>query len=88
MNSFELIQILCKGFLNNEQCGTFSIATNNLHILTEQFGSGITWDGLFVMGDYFYYWQPSEEAPEIEDYTMKGIYDDPDKGVWYLYRLL
>ena len=88
MNSLELIQILCKGFLNNEQCGTFSIDSNNLHVLTEQFGYGIAWEGQFVIGDYFYYWQPSEEAPELECYTMKGIYDDPDKGVWYLYRLL
>lgn len=88
MNSFELIQILCKGFLNNEQCGTFSIDSNNLHVLTEQFGHGIAWEGQFVIGNYFYYWQPRGEVPELVDYTMKGICDDPDNGVWYLYRLL
>lgn len=87
MSSFELIQILCKGVINTEQCGTFSIKSNDLHVLTEQFGYGIAWEGQFVISNYFYYWQPIEEDPEIEEYNMKGVYEDPDKGVWYLYRL-
>lgn len=87
MNSFELIQILCKGFINIEQCGTFTADSRNLIVLFEQFGFGITWDGLFSPGNYFYQWQPSSEAPDIEEYSLKGYYEDPDKGVWYLYKI-
>lgn len=87
MKAIELIQILAKGFIPIEQCGTFTANDNDLSRLVDQFGRGVNWYGRFSAGEYFYVWQPSEDDPILEDADLRGYYSDEDKGVWYVYKV-
>lgn len=85
MKAFELIQILCRGFVDIEQCGTCEFNSNNLSELVHQFGHGIDWQGHFKKGKYFYYWQPSDEDPAFDDWTLKGDFVTASEGYYCLY---
>ena len=87
MKSFELIQILCRGFINIEHCGTVEFQSSDLLDLVQHFGHGIDWRGHFKRGKYFYLWQPSDEDPMIDDWDIKGDFITASEGCFYLYFL-
>lgn len=85
MKAFELIQILCRGFVEIEHCGTCEFGSSDLSELVCHFGHGIDWQGHFKKGKYFYCWQPSDEDPAFDDWTLKGDFIVASEGYYCLY---
>lgn len=74
MKSFEIIQILTKGLVPVENCGTAVFETSNLSELTRLFGPRHSWSGHMFSGDVFYVYNRLTDDWFMEDADLIGTY--------------
>lgn len=73
MNAFEIIQVLTKGFVPVERCGTAKFETSDLSELSQLFGTHYSWSGLMFKGNVFYVYTEIDDDWSIEDANLVGV---------------
>lgn len=79
MNAFEIIQILSKGFVPVENCGTSVFQTSDLSELSSLFGKKYSWIGHMFQGNVFYVYNHKTDDWTLDDADLIGQsleYDD------------
>lgn len=87
MKSFELIQILTKGFVPVENCGTAVFETSDLSELTRLFGKNYSWAGQMFSGDVFYVYNYSSDDWLIDDVDLIGHNLQDENEVIYVIKV-
>lgn len=72
MNAFEIIQVLTKGFVPVERCGTAKFETSDLSELSQLFGTHYSWSGHMFKGNVFYVYTEIDDDWTIEDANLVG----------------
>lgn len=72
MKSFEIIQILTKGLVPVENCGSAVFETSDLSELYMLFGKHYSWAGHMFSGDVFYVYHYATNDWTIEDADLIG----------------
>lgn len=87
MKSFEIIQILTKGLVPVENCGTALFETSDLSEFTRLFGKNYSWSGHMFSGDVFYVYCYSTDDWTIEDADLIGFNLRDEKEVIYVFKV-
>lgn len=83
MKAFELIQILTKGFVPIDRCGTAKFDTSNLSELSQLFGNYYSWSGHMFKGNVFYVYNEINDDWSIDDADIVGTaFDDAHCNVY------
>lgn len=83
MNAFEIIQVLTKGFVPVDSCGTSKFETSDLSELSKLFGNHYSWSGHMFKGNVFYVFNTFNDDWSIEDADIVGIaIDDEHENVF------
>lgn len=72
MTAFEIIQVLTKGIVPVDRCGTSKFETSDLSELSLLFGSHYSWVGHMFKGSVFYVYHYSNDDWTIEDADLIG----------------
>ena len=72
MNAFEIIQVLTKGFVPVDRCGTCKFGTSDLSELSQMFGTHYAWSGHMFKGNVFYVYHEINDDWTIEDADLIG----------------
>jgi hypothetical protein len=73
MNAFEIIQVLTKGIVPVDRCGTSKFETSDLSELSKLFGNHYSWSGHMFKGNVFYVFNTFNDDWSIEDADIVGI---------------
>lgn len=87
MKSFELIQILTKGLVPVERCGTAVFETSDLSELSMLFGRNYYWAGHMFSGDVFYVYHYATDDWTIEDADLVGFNLENEKEVISVFKV-
>lgn len=83
MNAFEIIQVLTKGIVPVDRCGTSKFETSDLSELSNLFGTHYSWSGHMFKGNVFYVYNTFNDDWTIEDADLIGTaFDDEDANVY------
>ncbi len=72
MKSFEIIQLLTKGLVPVEKCGTSNFASSDLAELSRLFGKNYSWIGHMFKGDVFYVYNQKTDDWILDDADLIG----------------
>lgn len=72
MTAFEIIQVLTKGIVPVDRCGTSKFETSDLSELSQLFGIGYSWSGHMFKGSVFYVFNSFNDDWTIEDADLIG----------------
>lgn len=87
MKSFELIQILTKGLVPVERCGTAVFKTSDLSELSMLFGRNYSWAGHMFSGDVLYVYHYANDDWTIEDADLVGFNLEDEKEVISVFKV-
>ena len=73
MTAFEIIQVLTKGLVPVDRCGTSKFETSDLSELSRLFGTHYSWTGQMFKGNVFYVYNEIEDDWTIEDADLVGV---------------
>lgn len=83
MNAFEIIQVLTKGIVPVDRCGTSKFETSDLSELSRLFGNHYSWSGHMFKGNVFYVFNTFNDDLSIEDADLIGLsFDDEHANVF------
>ena len=74
MKSFEIIQLLTKGLVPVENCGTAVFETSDLSELSSLFGKNHSWIGHMFKGNVFYVYNRKSDDWTLDDADLIGTY--------------
>ena len=72
MTAFEIIQVLTKGIVPVDRCGTAKFETSDLSELSQLFGTHFSWSGRMFKGSVFYVYSECTDDWTIEDADLIG----------------
>jgi hypothetical protein len=72
MKAFEIIQLLSKGFVPVENCGTSVFHTSDLSELSCLFGKNYSWIGHMFQGNVFYAYNRKTDDWTMDDADLIG----------------
>ena len=72
MTAFEIIQVLTKGIVPVDRCGTSKFETSDLSELSNLFGTHYSWTGHMFKGNVFYVYNTFNDNWTIEDADLIG----------------
>lgn len=72
MTAFEIIQVLTKGIVPVDRCGTSKFETSDLSELSKLFGTHYSWFGHMFKGNVFYVYSKCTDDWTIEDADLIG----------------
>lgn len=82
MKAFEIIQVLTKGFVPIENCGTSKFDSSDLSELSSLFGKNYSWIGHMFTGNVFYVYNRITDDWTLEDADLIGnSLDDSDEQI-------
>lgn len=87
MNAFEIIQVLTKGFVPVERCGTTEFETSDMSELSRIFGRHYAWSGHMFKGKLFYCYCSSDDDWSIDDADIIGFPTNDDKCVIHIFKI-
>lgn len=83
MKAFEIIQLLSKGFVPVEKCGTSVFRTSDLSELSSLFGKHYSWIGHMFKGDVFYAYNCKTDDWTLDDADLIGqSLEDENKQIF------
>lgn len=83
MTTFEIIQVLTKGFIPVENCSTSAFATSDLSELSSLFGKHYSWIGHMFSGNVFYAYNRKTDDWTLEDADLIGYsLEDADERIF------
>lgn len=87
MNAFEIIQVLTRGFVPIDRCGTGKFETSDLSELTRLFGTNYSWSGHMFSGNVFYVYNEFNDDWTMEDADLIGTALDDDHCNVYVFHV-
>lgn len=87
MTAFEIIQVLTKGIVPVDRCGTSKFVTSDLSELSRLFGDFYSWSGHMFKGNVFYCYNEPADDWRIEDADIIGLSLDDNHGDVYLFQV-
>lgn len=72
MIAFEIIQVLTKGIVPVDRCGTSKFGSSDLSELSRLFGTHYSWSGHMFQGNVFYVYSECTDDWTIEDADLIG----------------
>lgn len=87
MTAFEIIQVLTKGLVPVDSCGTSKFETSDLSELSRLFGDYYSWSGHMFKGNVFYCFNAPEDDWKIEDSDIFGISLDKNQRDVFLFQI-
>ena len=87
MKSFEIIQLLTKGLVPVENCGTSNFATSDLAELSCLFGKNYSWVGHMFSGDVFYAYNCQTDDWTIENADLIGSNLDDESEMILVFKV-
>ena len=87
MTAFEIIQVLAKGIVPVDRCGTSKFETSDLWELSNLFGTNYSWSGHMFQGNVFYVYNEFNDDWTIEDADLIGTAFDDDHCNVYLFQI-
>lgn len=78
MTAFEIIQVLTKGIVPVDRCGTSKFETSDLSELSNLFGTHYSWSGHMFKGNVFYVYNEIDDDWTVEDADLIGTAFDDD----------
>lgn len=87
MNAFEIIQVLTKGFVPVDRCGTAKFETSDLSELSQLFGTHYSWSGHMFKGNVFYVYNEINDDWTVEDADLIGTAFDDDHCNVFVYQV-
>lgn len=83
MTAFEIIQVLSKGIVPIDRCGTSKFETSDLSELSNLFGTHYSWSGHMFKGNVFYVYNTFNDDWTIEDADIIGTaFNDEDANIY------
>lgn len=70
MTAFEIIQVLTKGFVPVDRCGTSKFKTSDLSELAQLFGTQYSWAGQMFQGNVFYIYHKKTDDWVVKDWDL------------------
>ena len=70
MTAFEIIQVLTKGIVPVDRCGTSKFETSDLSELAQLFGTQYSWAGHMFQGKVFYIYHEKTDDWIVEDWDL------------------
>lgn len=87
MNAFEIIQVLTKGIVPIDRCGTSKFETSDLSELSKLFGNHYSWSGHMFKGNVFYVFNTFNDDWSIEDADIVGIALDDEHANVFVFQV-
>lgn len=87
MTAFEIIQVLTKGIVPVDRCGTSKFETSDLSELSRLFGDFYSWSGHMFKGNVFYCYNDPADDWSIEDADIIGLSLDDNHRDVYLFNV-
>lgn len=87
MTAFEIIQVLTKGIVPIDRCGTSKFETTDLSELSHLFGDFYSWSGHMFKGNVFYCYNDLADDWRIEGADIIGLSLDVYHGDVYLFQV-
>mgnify|MGYP003423621838 FL=1 len=87
MKAYELLSILCRGYVPIEQCGTYHFDSSDLSELTKLFGTHFSWSGHMFSGDLLYMCHPKNADWLCEDFDLIGQNLTDDNEEIYVFKI-
>lgn len=87
MNAFEIIQVLTKGIVPVDRCGTSKFETSDLSELSNLFGTHYSWSGHMFKGHVFYVYNEPSDDWTVEDADLIGTAFDDDNCNVYVFQV-
>ena len=83
MKAFEIIQVLTKGFVPLENCGTSKFESSDLSELSSLFGKNYSWCGHMFSGNVFYAYNRKTDDWSMGDPDLLGYsLDDANEQIF------
>lgn len=70
MKAFEIIQVLTKGIVPVDRCGTSKFSSSDLSELAQLFGTQYSWAGHMFKGNVFYIYHEKTDDWGVEDWDL------------------
>lgn len=87
MTAFEIIQVLTKGIVPVDRCGTSKFGSSDLSELSKLFGSHYSWAGHMFQGNVFYVYNTFNDDWTIEDADLIGTSFDDEHANIYVFQV-
>lgn len=87
MTAFEIIQVLTKGIVPVDRCGTSKFETSDLSELSNLFGTHYSWSGHMFKGSVFYVYNTFNDDWTIDDADLIGTAFDDDHANVYVFQV-
>ena len=87
MTAFEIIQVLTKGYVPVDRCGTAKFGTSDLSELSQLFGKHYSWSGHMFQGNVFYCFNEFNDDWSIEGADIIGTALDDDHCNVYIFKI-
>lgn len=87
MTTFEILQVLTKGIVPVDRCGTSKFETSDLSELSLLFGTRYSWSGHMFQGNVFYVYNEFNDDWTIEDADLIGTAFDDEHCNIYVFQI-
>lgn len=87
MTAFEIIQVLTKGLVPIERCGTARFDSCDLSELSDLFGNRYSWSGIMFKGNVFYVYNSFNDNWTLDDADLVGYALDDDRCNVYVFEI-